>query len=76
MKLRAILSLIGLVPAALMGAAPLQAGAIHVLLCTGDGAVRSVTIPLDPAAPPAGGNPCCAKGCHTGSSRKRGSPCC
>lgn len=72
-RIACLFSLFALVPAAVSAAAPAGGGGLAVLLCTGDGSVRAVTIPIGPEGPaPAGDTPCCAKGCHTGSSRKRG----
>jgi hypothetical protein len=67
MRALAGLALIALAPAAL-NAAP--AGAAMTLpVCSGDGVVRIVELPLDdPATPP---EPGCVKGCHGGSSRKK-----
>ena len=48
-------------------------GGILVPVCSGADLGRTVTIPLRPVLPPdQGGKGCCAKGCHAGSSRKRG----
>ncbi len=59
--------LLAMIPA-MVGPLPLAARSIVVPLCSGG----VTTIPLDPpAAPGTGTTPCCAKGCHTGSSRKR-----
>ena len=68
----AAVALAALVPAAFNPAPAAAAGSITVPLCDGTlGA--TVTIPLRPGLPPArDGKGCCAKGCHTGSSRKRG----
>lgn len=72
MKSRAMLALVALLPAALF-VPPAGAATIGMALCTGDGQVHTVRVPVGPEQPP--GNeqgPCCAKGCHAGSSRKRG----
>jgi hypothetical protein len=72
MRARALFGIIALFPAAL-NAAP-AAAASHSLLvpvCMGDGQVHMVSVPSDGSPPdkdPAG---CCAKGCHSGGSRKR-----
>ncbi len=61
------LCLLAMVPA-MVGPVPLAARSVTVALCSGG----VTTIPLDqPAAPGTGTTPCCAKGCHTSSSRKR-----
>ena len=44
-----------------------QAGALSLALCGGG----TLSIPLNSPAPANGSSPCCAKGCHNGSSRKR-----
>lgn len=71
MRRRALFGLVALVPAALNVAAPAAAGGLMMPLCTGDGQVRMVEVPGQPKAPQGGENGCCAKGCHSGSSRKR-----
>lgn len=70
-----ILALVALVPAAVNPALAARPGMLAVPLCTGDGSVRTVSVPMRPVLPgaPENGEGCCAKGCHSGSSRKRGS---
>ena len=70
MKSRALLGIIALVPAAL-NIAPAAHG-MTVALCTGDGAVRTITLPLpgDGTLPGKEQPGCCAKACHTGSRKK------
>jgi hypothetical protein len=75
----ALFAMIAMVPAGVLAAVPARSGTLVVPLCAGDGAARTIAIPLAPdgvpgGAPGKGDTPCCAKGCHTGSSRKRG--CC
>lgn len=62
-----LFSLLAMVPA-MVG--PLQAGArsVAVALCSGATANVPISAPVLPGSDPA---LCCAKGCHTGSSRKR-----
>lgn len=64
----ALMGYLALLPAMI---GPLQAEARGIIapLCGGG----FVTIPSSPADTPPGPaqGPCCAKGCHTGSSRKR-----
>lgn len=75
----ALFALFAMVPAAInpAPAAASARGSLVVPLCVGAEQGRSIAIPLVPAGPPArDGEGCCAKGCHTGSSRKRGSDCC
>jgi hypothetical protein len=43
-----------------------------VPVCTGDGQVHMMTVPVGgDSAPGQGTGTCCVKGCHSGSSRKR-----
>lgn len=71
---RALFGLLAMVPAAL-NVAPAAAHGLAVPLCTGDGAARTVTLPVPADRLPGGDQPgCCAKGCHTGrdgGSRKK-----
>ena len=69
---RALFGLAALLPVAL-NAGPATAGSITMILCTGDGLSRILTIPMSQGKPaPADENsPCHAKGCHAGGSRKR-----
>jgi len=68
--MKRVLALIGslaLIPAA-VGPLPASARSFAVALCGGG----SVTLPASPAGGPADPPaPCCAKGCHGGSQRKR-----
>lgn len=67
---RALFGLLALIPAAL-NVAPAAAQGMAVPLCTGDGAARTVTVPVPSGNLPGGDQPgCCAKGCHTGSRKK------
>ena len=63
-----------LVPAALGVSAPVAGASLLVPLCTGDGLVHMVQVPVQGQQQLPGGDngQCCAKGCHSGSSRKRG----
>lgn len=73
-RLIALFGLVALFPAA-VGAAPHAAGGqnVAVLLCAGDGIVRSISRPLGHGEVPGAEQPgCCAKGCHNGGARKRG----
>lgn len=71
MRRRALFGLLALLPAALNYSAPAAAGGLLMPLCTGDGQVRLVEVPGSPKTPANGEGGCCAKGCHSGSSRKR-----
>ena len=73
MKIAALFGLAALLPAA-SGPAPVRRRQSPCHCCSNDGQTRPLTIPLDRNAPPGSGDgPCCAKGCHTGGSRKRNS---
>ena len=66
----ALLALLALLPAAL-NVTPASAHGMAVPLCTGDGAARTVTVPVPARDLPGGDQPgCCAKGCHTGRDRE------
>ena len=72
MKLLAMFCMVAMVPAAL-NAAPAEAATLTVPLCAGDGVARTISVPLGQSQLPGGDPPgCCVKGCHSGSSRKRG----
>lgn len=68
MRPAALFGLLALVPASLNAAVPASRA---ILAPTCAGAPRAITVPLRPGAPREESQPCCAKGCHTGSSRKR-----
>jgi len=70
-KVISLLALAALIPAA-FNPGVAQARMVTVSLCAGDGTARTATIPLGPARPGSGEDGCCAKGCHSGSTRKRG----
>lgn len=80
MKPTRLFALMALLPAALNAspaAARNGAAGMAVLLCTGDGAVRTVNLPVGEQDVPGKQVPgCCVKGCHTGGERKRGKRCC
>lgn len=68
--MKAPLALFGLVALglAMSGPAPARAEVLVLALCGGG----MVSLPLAPASPPGEPQgPCCAKGCHGPSSRKR-----
>lgn len=61
-----------LAPAALNISAPAAGASLLVPVCTGDGLVHMVQVPVEgQQAPGNSTGACCAKGCHSGSSRKR-----
>lgn len=65
-------ALLALIPAALNTTAA-SASYLTMTYCTGDGRVHTVQVPMNSQQDPANGQgQCCAKGCHSGSSRKRG----
>lgn len=68
MRIAPAFALLALLPAVL-NAAPRS---LTVVAASCAGGSVTITVPLKPGAPERGGDqPCCAKGCHTGSSRKR-----
>ncbi|MFC3175394.1 hypothetical protein ACFOD9_14125 [Novosphingobium bradum] len=70
LKNPALFGLVALVPAA-FNVTPAMGRGLAIPLCTGDGAARSVTVPVPASDLPGGDQPgCCAKGCHTGSRKK------
>lgn len=70
MRGRSLFGIVALVPAALNLAAPASAR-LMMPLCGGDGQVRMVELPGAPKEPAGSDKGCCAKGCHSGSNRKR-----
>ncbi len=65
-------AMLAMVPAAFNLSGPASGGTMMMPLCTGDGLVRMVEVPLDgPRAPGQDQSNCCAKGCHASCSRKR-----
>ncbi|WP_374526823.1 hypothetical protein [Novosphingobium sp.] len=66
-------SMLSLLPAALNLAVPASGATLVMPFCTGDGLVRSVEVPVGGQKVPGNDSSgtCCAKGCHSGSSRKR-----
>lgn len=77
MKRIALFGLIAMIPAALGTSPASAAGSLAVPLCTGDGQVLMVNVPIRSSDVPGGQTSgCCAKGCHASSSRKRGAASC
>ncbi|MFC0590464.1 hypothetical protein ACFFF7_13725 [Novosphingobium aquiterrae] len=71
MKPGKVLALIALLPAALNVTA--ASAAPMIALCTGDGQVHLVPLPVGKSRLPGGDDGvCCMKGCHSGTSRKKG----
>ena len=67
-----LIGLVSLLPAAFNAAPGHSHESLLVRLCTGDGVVRTMQLPVGPAGMPGGDQSgCCAKGCHSGASRKR-----
>ncbi len=65
-------AMLAMVPAAFNLSGPASGGTMMMPLCTGDGLVRMVEVPLDgPRAPGQDQSNCCVKGCHASCSRKR-----
>ncbi len=68
-----LFALLAIMPAALHAAPALAGDSLLVPICTGDGQTRLVAIPKGGKGSGDGGaGRDCAKGCHGGSSRKRG----
>lgn len=69
MRTTALFGLLAMVPAALNAGVP---ASVTIMASSCAGGQHAITIPMRPDAPvPAEGQPCCVKGCHSGSSRKR-----
>jgi len=67
-----LFGLVSLLPAAVNTTPGHSAQTLLASLCSGDGVVRSLQIPVGRTGLPGGDQPgCCAKGCHSGSTRKR-----
>lgn len=75
MRVRAMLGIVALLPAALGGVSASAATMRAVPICSGDGVVSAMLIPDSaPALPGKDSSACCVKGCHANGSRKsRGS---
>lgn len=75
MRVRAMLAILALLPAALSGVSASAASMRAVPICSGEGAVSTILIPVSaPALPGRDTSACCVKGCHAAGSRKsRGS---
>lgn len=70
-RLIPLFGLVAMVPATL-NAAPVAGGTIDVPICTGDGLVHMVRVPVGQSEGQGQGQSgCCVKGCHAGGSRKR-----
>ena len=63
--------LLALVPAMLNLSVATGGGTISVRICTGDGRVHTVQVPLNEEGNDGETGLCCTKGCHSGSQRKR-----
>ncbi|MET1756146.1 hypothetical protein ABVV53_11875 [Novosphingobium sp. RD2P27] len=69
MRYALLIGLLALVPASLNASA---APTMTIVASSCMGAQHAVTIPIAPTAPlQQDGQLCCAKGCHSGKSRKR-----
>lgn len=68
-----LFALLAIMPAALHAAPAFAGDSLLVPICTGDGQTRLVAIPKGGEGSGNGGDSReCAKGCHGGTSRKRG----
>lgn len=73
-RLDILFGLVSLLPAAINTTPGRDHQSLLARLCTGDGVVRTMQIPVGPTGLPGGDQPgCCAKGCHSGGARKRSS---
>jgi hypothetical protein len=63
--------IVALIPAMLNLTIASSGGMMTVQICTGDGQVHSVQVPLGDNGDGSTQGLCCAKGCHNGSNRKR-----
>lgn len=63
--------LIALIPAMLNLTIASSGGMMTVQICTGDGRVHTVQVPLGDGSDGSDQGLCCAKGCHSGNNRKR-----
>lgn len=67
-----LFALLAIAPAALHAAPVMASDSLLVPICTGDGQTRLVAIPKGGGGQRKGGEQDCVKGCHGGSTRKRG----
>lgn len=67
-----LFALVALLPTAITAGPPTVGATLVVSLCSGDSAVRTISIPVQraPAGPATDGD-CHPKGCHVVNSRKR-----
>jgi hypothetical protein len=64
--------MVALIPAMLnLTIAGSSSGMMTVQICTGDGRVHTVEVPLGEGGDGSTQGLCCAKGCHSGNNRKR-----
>lgn len=72
-RIELLFGLVALSPAALNTSPGMHHPSVLVRLCSGSSTVQMVRLPVGPAGLPGSEAPgCCAKGCHSGTSRKRG----
>lgn len=69
-RLASAFGLVAMVPAAFAITPASASPVLHLAICSGTDAARTITVPL-PGKPLGNGEPCCMKGCHSGSNRKR-----
>lgn len=69
-RLTALFGIVALLPAALAITPASASPVLHLAICSGTDAARTIDIPL-PGKPGGNGEPCCLKGCHAGGNRKR-----
>ena len=63
--------IVALIPAMLNLTIAGSGGTMTVQICTGDGRVHKVEVPLGDGSGGSEQGLCCAKGCHSGNNRKR-----
>ena len=71
MRHRSLLGILALVPVALNVSEAAAGSPMAAPLCNGAAAAGSFLLPQLPAPFRSGGQGCCIKGCHTGTSRRR-----
>ncbi|MFN3516080.1 MAG: hypothetical protein ACK4YM_02850 [Novosphingobium sp.] len=63
--------IVALIPAMLNLTIASSGGTMKVQICTGDGRLHTVEMPLGDGSGGSKQGLCCAKGCHSGNNRKR-----
>ena len=72
MKLLSLIGMLAMVPAAVNPVLAASPASMTIAMATCTGKLRILTLPIGPGGPaPADQQPCCNKGCHGSSCRKR-----